>query len=52
MSDEYSTVETEQTPTDEVLEKQRLVACYEHASAYERQIVWAVLNKYAPLVSI
>lgn len=34
-----------------VLELQRLLACYQLASPDDRNVVWAALNKYAPLVN-
>lgn len=36
---------------DAVLELERLLRCYQCASFYERNIVWSVLNKYAPVCS-
>ncbi len=33
-----------------ILELQRLLSCYQIASADDRKIVWAVLNKYAPFI--
>ena len=35
---------------ESVRELERLVACYELASADDRRVVWAVLNKYAPFI--
>ena len=35
---------------DMILELQRLVACYQEASRDDRNVVWAVLNKYAPII--
>ena len=32
-----------------VLELQRLLSCYQMATADDKKVVWAVLNKYAPL---
>ena len=37
---------------EEVLELQRLLACYQIASPDDRKVVWAVLNKYAPRITI
>lgn len=34
-----------------VLELQRLLACYQLASPDDRNVVWSVLNKYAPLIN-
>lgn len=34
-----------------VLELQRLLACYQLASAQDKNVVWAVLNKYAPRIN-
>lgn len=34
-----------------VLELQRLLACYQLASPDDRNVVWAALNKYAPLIN-
>ncbi len=31
-------------------ELQRLLACYQLASRDDRNVVWAALNKYAPLI--
>lgn len=38
--------------SDTEKEIQRLVACYGCSNTYERLIVWAVLNKYAPLIGV
>ena len=35
----------------EVLELERLMACYQAASAEDRRVVWAVLSRYAPRCS-
>ena len=35
---------------DREKEERRLVACYRHASPDDKQVIWAVLNKYAPLI--
>ena len=37
---------------EEVLELQRLLACYQIASPEDRKVVWAVLNKYAPHIAV
>lgn len=34
-----------------VQELQRLLACYQLASSDDKNVVWAVLNKYAPGIS-
>lgn len=36
---------------EDVLELQRLLSCYQVASVDDRKVVWAVLNKYAPVVA-
>lgn len=36
---------------DMELELQRLRSCYLYASAADKRVVWAVLNKYAPLLT-
>ena len=33
-----------------VLELQRLLSCYQMATADDKKVVWAVLNKYAPYI--
>ena len=33
-----------------VLEYERLLKCYQLASWDDRNVIWAVLNKYAPLI--
>lgn len=33
------------------LELSRLVTCYKFASGDDRKVIWAVLNKYVPLLS-
>lgn len=33
-----------------VQELERLLACYQIASDDDKAVVWAVLNKYAPLI--
>ncbi len=35
---------------EQVKELQRLLACYQIASSDDKAVVWAVLNKYAPLI--
>ncbi len=35
-----------------ILELQRLLSCYQLASAPDKNVVWAVLNKYAPQIDI
>lgn len=35
---------------DAELEVRRLAACYQLAEPADRRVVWAVLNKYAPLI--
>lgn len=37
---------------DMELEVQRLVACYQYATPADKQVVWAVLNKYAPCADL
>lgn len=37
---------------DRELELRRLVACYRLAGAAEKNVVWAVLNKYAPYIDL
>ena len=37
-------------PEDAVLELQRLIKCYQLASHDDQNVIWAVLNKYAPQV--
>ena len=34
-----------------VQELQRLLACYQLASSDDKNVVWAVLNKYAPHIN-
>lgn len=35
---------------DREAEERRLVACYRHATPDDKRVIWAVLNKYAPLI--
>lgn len=35
-----------------ILELQRLLACYQLASRDDVNAVWAILNKYAPLIDL
>lgn len=37
---------------EDTSELQRLLACYQIASPDDRKVVWAVLNKYAPFVTL
>jgi hypothetical protein len=37
---------------EDALELQRLLACYQVASPDDKKVVWAVLNKYAPFVTL
>lgn len=32
------------------LEIERLIACYQSASRDDKNVVWAALNKYAPMI--
>lgn len=52
MTDTESTMSCKQSTAreDYILELQRLLACYQEASTDDKLVVWAVLNKYAPLV--
>lgn len=35
-----------------ILEYRRLLACYQIASRQDKEVVWAVLNRYAPQIDI
>lgn len=37
-------------PGGMLLELQRLIQCYQIASADDKAVVWAALNKYAPYI--
>jgi len=37
---------------DRELEFERLKTCYTYASSDDRRVVWAVLNKYVPMLSM
>ena len=37
--------------SDMELELQRLTSCYLYASAADKKVVWAVLNKYVPFIT-
>lgn len=36
---------------DRELELERLKICYTYASGDDRRVIWAVLNKYVPMLS-
>lgn len=42
----------EQEHDEAVLELQRLLACYQIASADDKKVVWAALNKYAKHIAL
>lgn len=37
-------------PEGSLMELQRLILCYQAASADDKKVVWAVLNKYAKYI--
>lgn len=41
----------ERESKDKELELERLKTCYLYASADDRRVVWAVLNKYVPMLT-